>query len=68
MKLVPRVDRPSGIRSRPWWPPSVTSAQGTNSTGSWPLEHPVIAMIGWCALIIGVCVPLALRRFRTVNA
>jgi len=67
MKLVPRV-------IGQWEPISSLVAairhvcQGTNSTGSWPLEHPVIAMIGWCVLIIGICVPLALRRFRTVNA
>jgi ABC-2 type transport system permease protein len=34
---------------------------------SWPLEHPVVAMIGWCVVIIAICVPLALRRFRTVS-
>lgn len=67
MKLVPRV-------IGQWEPISTLVAavrhmcQGTNSTGSWPLEHPIIAMIGWCVLIIGICVPLALRRFRTVNA
>ena len=38
-------------------------SQGTHSTGSWQLEHPVPAMIGWCVIVIGVCVPLALRRF-----
>jgi ABC-2 type transport system permease protein len=43
-------------------------AQGTNVTGSWPLEHPVVAMIGWCALIMAICIPLALRRFRTTTA
>ena len=37
--------------------------QGIHSRGSWPLEHPVVAMIGYCALIIGVCVPLTLRKF-----
>ena len=41
--------------------------QGIHSTGSWPLEHPVVAMIGWCAAIIAICVPLALRRFRSVS-
>jgi ABC-2 type transport system permease protein len=67
MKLVPRV-------IGQWEPISTLVAairhvcQGTNSTGSWPLEHPIIAMVGWCILIIGICVPLALRRFRTVNA
>ena len=38
-------------------------AQGTDAHGSWQLEHPVVAMVAWCALIIGVTVPLALRRF-----
>jgi hypothetical protein len=43
-------------------------SQGTVSSGSLQLDHPVPAMIGWCVLIIAVCVPLALRRFRTVTA
>jgi ABC-2 type transport system permease protein len=38
--------------------------QGTPAHGSWPLDHPVPAMIIWCVLITAVCVPLALRRFR----
>ena len=42
--------------------------QGTESHGSWQLEHPVPAMIAWCLVIIAVCVPLALRRFRTTTA
>jgi ABC-2 type transport system permease protein len=37
--------------------------QGTQTHGSWQLEHPVIAMVGWCVLLIAVCVPVALRRF-----
>ncbi len=37
--------------------------QGTNSTGSWQLEHPVVAMVGWCTLVLVVCLPLTLRRF-----
>ncbi len=40
-------------------------AQGVRSQGSPELDHRVIAMVGWCMLIIAVCVPLALRRFRT---
>ncbi len=43
-------------------------SQGTNVAGSWPLEHPVVAMIGWCALIMAICIPMALRRFRTTTA
>jgi ABC-2 type transport system permease protein len=41
--------------------------QGTHSSGSWQLDHPVPAMIGWCVLITAVCVPLALRRFRNMT-
>jgi ABC transporter DrrB family efflux protein len=37
--------------------------QGTPSSGSWQLEHPVVAMVGWSLLVIAVCMPLALRRF-----
>jgi ABC-2 type transport system permease protein len=42
--------------------------QGTPSHGSWPLDHPVPAMIAWCLIIIAICVPLALRRFRTATS
>jgi ABC-2 type transport system permease protein len=38
-------------------------AQGVHSTGSWPLEHPVVAMVAWCVAIIAICVPLTLKRF-----
>jgi ABC-2 type transport system permease protein len=67
MKLVPRA-------VAEWDPLSAVVAairhvcQGTVSSGSFQLDHPVPAMIGWCLIIIAVCVPLALRRFRTVNA
>lgn len=43
-------------------------SQGTESSGSWQLEHPVVAMVGWCVLLIVVCVPLALRRFGATSA
>jgi ABC-2 type transport system permease protein len=62
MKLVPRT-------IAEWDPISALVAamrhvsQGTDSHGSWQLEHPVTAMILWCLLITAVCVPLALRRF-----
>jgi ABC-2 type transport system permease protein len=67
MKLVPRV-------IGEWDPLSSLVAatrylsQGTHSSGSWQLTHPVISMVFWCVLIIAICVPLALRRFRTTTA
>jgi len=66
MKLVPRS-------IGDWDPLSAFVAavrhvtQGTNVQGSWQLEHPVVSMIGWCVIVIAVCVPLALRRFRRLS-
>jgi ABC-type multidrug transport system permease subunit len=66
MKLVPRT-------IGDWDPLSALVAsvrhvtQGTNTSGSWQLTHPVVSMIFWCVLIIAVCVPLALRRFMNAN-
>jgi ABC transporter DrrB family efflux protein len=67
MKLIPRA-------IAEWDPLSALVAavrqvcQGTQSSGSLQLDHPVPAMIAWCVLLIVICVPLALRRFRTANA
>jgi ABC-2 type transport system permease protein len=33
------------------------------SSGSWQLTHPEIAVVIWCFVLIGICIPLALRRF-----
>ena len=32
--------------------------------GSWLLDHPELAMVLWCLILLGICMPLALRRFR----
>jgi ABC-2 type transport system permease protein len=37
--------------------------EGIHSTGSWQLTHPEIAMAAWCLVLVGVCAPLAVRRF-----
>jgi ABC-2 type transport system permease protein len=42
--------------------------EGVHSTGSWQLVHPELAMALWCLVILGVCVPLALRRFNRTLA
>jgi ABC transporter DrrB family efflux protein len=31
---------------------------------SWPLEHPVIAGVGYCVLALAICIPLCLRRYK----
>jgi ABC-2 type transport system permease protein len=41
---------------------------GFHTGGSWQLDHPQIAMIGWCLLLLAICVPLALRRFNRTLA
>ncbi|HEY4897548.1 MAG TPA: ABC transporter permease [Solirubrobacteraceae bacterium] len=42
--------------------------QNYPSSGSWQLDHPEIAMALWCAVILAVCVPLAVHRFnRTLS-
>jgi ABC-2 type transport system permease protein len=42
--------------------------QGVHSSGSWQLDHPEIAMVIWCVVILAICVPLALRRFNRTLA
>ncbi len=67
MKTIPRV-------IGEWDPLSAFVAamrlvcQGTSARGSWQLEHPIIAMIAWSVLVTALCVPLALRRFRSITA
>ncbi len=41
---------------------------GFHSSGSWQLDHPELATALWCLVLLGICVPLALRRFRRVVA
>jgi ABC-2 type transport system permease protein len=44
----------------------VLTTPSFHSGGSWQLDHPQIAMVGWCLLLLAVCVPLALRRFNRI--
>ena len=66
MKVIPRT-------IGDWDPLSALVAavrhvtQGAPSGGSWQLDHPVVSMIGWCVLVMAICVPLALRRFANSN-
>jgi ABC-2 type transport system permease protein len=36
----------------------------TPADAAWPLEHPVVAALGWSLLILVVSVPLAMNRYR----
>jgi ABC-type multidrug transport system permease subunit len=42
--------------------------EGLNASGSWQLVHPEIAMVIWCAILIGLAVPAALHRFNNTLA
>jgi ABC-2 type transport system permease protein len=37
--------------------------ENISSSGSWPLDHPELGMLIWSLLLLGIFVPLALRRF-----
>ena len=44
------------------------TTRGVHVGGSWQLDHPELAMVLWCLLLMGICIPLALRRFnRTLS-
>jgi ABC-2 type transport system permease protein len=36
---------------------------GLTADAAWPLQHAIPVSIGWCAAILAVCVPLAVRRY-----
>ncbi|HEY3727645.1 MAG TPA: ABC transporter permease [Solirubrobacteraceae bacterium] len=42
--------------------------EGFHTSGSWQLEHPEVAMVLWCLLLMAICIPLALRRFNRTLA
>ncbi|MCE9579371.1 MAG: ABC transporter permease [Deltaproteobacteria bacterium] len=41
---------------------------GMPADPAWPLQHPVIAALGWSTLVLLIAVPLALRGFRRRTA
>jgi ABC-2 type transport system permease protein len=38
---------------------------GTPVNAAWPLQHPVASAVGWCLILLAICLPLAIRRFRS---
>jgi ABC-2 type transport system permease protein len=39
-----------------------------HSSGSLQLDHPELAMLAWCLILLVVCVPFALRRFNRTTS
>jgi ABC transporter DrrB family efflux protein len=72
--FVPAAGLPDGLRTVAEWNPisAVIAAVRTlfgNPTATpdgaaWPLQHPVVAAIGWCIVILAIAVPLTVARFR----
>ena len=71
--FVPSDTLPSLLQTIAEWNPvsAVVAAvrelfgnAGGSTVTAWPLEHPVIASLGWCAAILAVVVPLTIARFR----
>ena len=67
MALVPRTIAEwnplsplvAALRELTGGPPSVG--------GSWPLDHPIAGALMWSAILLAVCVPVALVRFRKLT-
>jgi ABC transporter DrrB family efflux protein len=72
--FVPVAGLPEGLRQfAEWNPVSALAAAGRVQFGNptaipahapWSLAHPALYSLGWCAVILAVCIPLTLNRFR----
>jgi ABC-2 type transport system permease protein len=68
---VPTGGMPEWLRAVAEWNPvsSVVAAcrqlfgNPSVAGAAWPLHHPVAASLGWSALLLAVCVPLAVRSY-----
>jgi len=72
--FVPLNGMPGWLRAiAEWNPVSTTVAAGRSLFGNpnpipkgagFPLEHPVVATVAWCALIVVIAIPLAADMYR----
>ena len=72
--FVPADGLPDGLRAVANWNPISAIVAGVRTLfgnaravpqdAPWPLEHPVVAAVGWCVLILAVVVPLTLARYK----
>jgi ABC-2 type transport system permease protein len=74
--FVPTGGMPAWLRVIADWNPvsSLTQAArhlfgspGTVTSRAWPMQHPVPAALLWAAVILVVCVPLAVRRYQNAG-
>ncbi|MFB7441096.1 ABC transporter permease [Streptomyces sp. S1A1-8] len=71
---IPTDNLPGWLRTVAEWNPisAVTTAlrdlfgnAPVPDEGAWPVTHPVAGALTWCAVILAVFVPLAVRRYAT---
>ncbi len=43
-------------------------ASVAQAANAWPLQHPIIASIGWSVLLLAIFAPLAIRQYRRASA
>ncbi|MFI9153436.1 ABC transporter permease [Streptomyces sp. NPDC053367] len=69
---IPTDGMPGRLRTVAEWNPisAVTTAlrdlfgnAPVPDGAAWPVAHPVAGSLAWCAVLIAVCAPLAVRRF-----
>ncbi len=75
--FVPTQGMPAWLRAIADWNPLSAIAEACRQLfgnpspllahAAWPLEHPVIASLGWSLLIIAVFLTLAVRRYRSAS-
>jgi ABC-2 type transport system permease protein len=72
--FVPTTGMPDWLRTIADWNPisAIVAAcrelfgnpSAIPADAPWPLQHPVPAALAWIAIVLIVCVPLAIRRYR----
>ncbi|HWE91767.1 MAG TPA: ABC transporter permease [Pseudonocardiaceae bacterium] len=74
--FVPTGGMPVWLRTIADWNPvsAVVAAcrqlfgnPGVTAATSWPLEHPIMATVGWSAVLLLIFVPLAVYRYQTAG-
>jgi ABC-2 type transport system permease protein len=75
--FVPTTGMPAWLRTIADWNPVSAVAAAVRelcgnptapTNGAWPLEHPVVASLGWTALLLAVFVPLCTARYARPRA
>ncbi|PJN27760.1 ABC transporter permease [Kitasatospora sp. CB02891] len=69
--FVPTGGMPGWLAAIAGWNPVSAVVEATRQLfgnpsapgGAWPAQHPVAAALGWCALLLALAVPFAVRNF-----